>query len=282
MDRERARIARDLHDDLGHGLTQIVLLSDLTSTEQTSENELQGLQQIASTAKRGIRSLDEAVWAINPRNDTLPDLIDYLAHFVMQSLRSAGIQYQMDLPDHPPELTVPSETRHGLFLTVKEAMNNILRHADATSVALTIALEDRDLVITLADDGRGFATRNGAAGQDGLRNMSQRMNEIGGVFRANSAPAPEHEFQSEFGFQAISPPPRLTPRHVTRSRMSINVSIVEDHAETRASIVALFATGAWLEMSPGLSDRGSCFATCPSPSARCIAGRYSFAPDVRH
>jgi signal transduction histidine kinase/ligand-binding sensor domain-containing protein len=195
LDRERARIARDIHDDLGHGLTQIVLLSDLTMLEQLPADELDSqLRQIAATARQGIKSLDETVWAINPRNDTLPDVIDYLGQFAVQSVRSAGIRCQLDLPDHPPALPVPSEVRHSLFLAVKEAVNNVLRHASANNVALTIALCGEEITITVADDGRGFdsanghAGQNGESGQDGLRNMKQRMLEIGGRFQVESSP----------------------------------------------------------------------------------------------
>ncbi len=189
LDRERARIARDLHDDLGHGLTQIVLLSDLTSQDQPHSPERNGqLGQIAVTAKQGIKSLDEAVWAINPRNDTLPDLIDYLGNFAMQSLRAAGIRCQLDLPDHPPLLHVASEVRHSLFLSVKEAVTNVLRHAQATSVALAIALHESDLIITIADNGCGFVPGASRAEQDGLANMRDRMASIGGLFKVESAP----------------------------------------------------------------------------------------------
>src|SRR5439155_11730589 len=138
-------------------------------------DELAGqLRQIASTAKQGIKSLDETVWAINPSNDTLPDVIDYLGHFVMQSVRAAGIKCELDLPDNPPPLTIPSEVRHNLFLAVKEAVNNVIRHAQATSVTLAITLRDNAMVISIADDGRGFDKCGSEAGQDGLKNMRQR------------------------------------------------------------------------------------------------------------
>jgi signal transduction histidine kinase/ligand-binding sensor domain-containing protein len=189
LDRERTRIARDLHDDLGHALTQIVLLSDLTRHDSQDPDELEShLQHIASTARLGIKSLDETVWAINPRNDTLADLIDYLGQFVMESLRSANIKCQLDLPDRPPSLTVPTEVRHSLFLAVKETVNNVLRHAQATAVALSIALADDDMTITIADNGRGFEAAPGQPGQDGLHNISQRMRDIGGSCQMDSAP----------------------------------------------------------------------------------------------
>jgi signal transduction histidine kinase len=189
--KERARIARDLHDDLGHGLTQIVLLSDLNAHDQVPAEELDGqLRQIAVTAKQGVKSLDETVWAINPRNDTLPDLIDYVGNFVVQSLRAAGLKCELDLPEQPPTLQVPSEVRHALFLVVKEAMNNVIRHAQANRVRLSITIANNAVALVIADDGRGGCPTNGNghAGQDGLRNMQQRMQDIGGDFSLDSAP----------------------------------------------------------------------------------------------
>jgi signal transduction histidine kinase/ligand-binding sensor domain-containing protein len=187
LDRERARIARDIHDDLGHGLTQIVLLSELTLLDHFSQYERDDqLGQIVSTAKQGLRSLDETVWAINPRNDTLPDLVDYIGHFVMKSLATANIKCRLDLPDYPPNLVVPAEVRHCLFLVVKEAVHNIISHANAKSVNMTIKVTGDALGIAIEDDGQGFAFGEISSGQDGLLNMRQRMADIGGTFEIQS------------------------------------------------------------------------------------------------
>jgi signal transduction histidine kinase/ligand-binding sensor domain-containing protein len=187
LDRERDRIARDIHDDLGHGLTQIVLLSELTLHNHIPPDEHEEyLEQIVTTAKQGLRSLDETVWAINPRNDTLPDLVDYLGHFVMKSLGTAHIKCRLDLPDYPPNRTVAAEVRHSLFLVVKEAINNIICHASAKSVQMTAKVTDDALSIVIEDDGQGFAFGESSPGQDGLLNMRQRMTDIGGVFHIDS------------------------------------------------------------------------------------------------
>ena len=196
LDRERARIARDIHDDLGHNLTQIVLLTEVrmhqhenaTGNGNAPETGDAQLSRIRVTAQQGIRSLDETVWAINPRNDTLADLIDYIGHFTAQSLRAADIKYRLELPEHPPELVVPSEMRHAVFLVVKEAVNNILRHAQATLVRLSILIVEGVITINIADNGRGFTPGHGESGQDGLLNMKQRMTDIGGEFQLESSP----------------------------------------------------------------------------------------------
>jgi signal transduction histidine kinase/ligand-binding sensor domain-containing protein len=189
LDRERARIARDIHDDLGCGLTNIVMLSELSTRDHVAIDEIGGnIRQIASTAKQGIKSLDETVWAINPRNDTVPDLIDYISHFTKESLRVAGILCHLNLPDDPPELIIVSEVRHGLFLVVKEAVNNILRHSHARQAWLNITITGDAMAIEIADDGKGFSSVPDDPCQDGLRNMKQRMQDIGGLCHLESSP----------------------------------------------------------------------------------------------
>ncbi len=189
LDRERHRIARDIHDDLGCGLTKIVLLSEL-SMQANDDLPDDHVAQIATTAKQQIKSLDETVWAINPNNDTLADLIDYVGQFAVRTLGDANIRCQLDLPDDPPELSMPAEVRHNLFMVVKEALNNVLRHSQATEVVLTVSVDDPAMSIIIADNGRGFAEKPAELGQDGLRNMSQRMDDIGGSFALQTAPVP--------------------------------------------------------------------------------------------
>ena len=186
LERERARIARDIHDDLGCGLTKIALLSELMA--QSSPDETNGhLRQIALTAKQQIKSLDETVWAINPRNDTVVGLIDYIGHFAVESLRAANIRCQIDLPEDLPDRVVPAEVRHSLFLIVKEAINNVMRHAQATQVHICITISSDAMTLEIVDNGRGFSFLPGYPGQDGLKNMEQRMRDIGGRFALNSS-----------------------------------------------------------------------------------------------
>jgi len=180
---ERARIAKDIHDDLGGSLTQISLLSELARQDREApEKTAAHAARISDTARLVIKSLDEIVWAVNPRNDTLPHLIDYTGQFAVEFLRAAGIRCHVDLPDHPPPRAVPAEVRHNLFLTVKEALNNVVRHAHASEVWLQAVITDASLRVVLEDNGRGFERAPDDATADGLRNMRQRMEEIGGEF----------------------------------------------------------------------------------------------------
>ena len=189
VERERGRIARDIHDDLGNRLTKIQLLTGLAHKDRTTPDKaLVRVREISSVARQATDALDEIVWAINPRNDTLPHLIDYLGQFAVEYLRTAGIRCRVDLPDRPPAKPVLAEIRHNLFLVLKESLNNIVRHANATEVFLAIRAEEESLGIIIEDNGCGFNGEVRANGADGLENMRARVNEIGGQFQIKSSP----------------------------------------------------------------------------------------------
>ena len=181
LHKERARIAKDIHDELGANLTQIALLSELARQDMaTPEKAGPQMEKISSTARQVMKSLDEIVWAVNPRNDTLPHLVDYLGQFSIDFLRAPGIRCRLDLPEHPPEINVPADIRHNLFLAVKEALNNIVKHSGAKEVRLGVDVSNGKLRVVVNDDGHGFEHPPQDAWADGLRNMRQRMGEIGG------------------------------------------------------------------------------------------------------
>jgi ligand-binding sensor domain-containing protein/signal transduction histidine kinase len=181
LDKERSRIAKDIHDDLGGSLTQIKLLFELTQRKRTDPDKVDLLGQEGLAATRQIiKSLDEIVWAVNPRNDSLPNLVDYLGQFAIEFLARAGIRCRVDLPDQPIPWEVSPEVRHNLFLAVKEALNNVVLHAGANEVWLRIRATEQVLTIVIEDNGHGFERKpvNGFA--DGLPNMGQRLADIGG------------------------------------------------------------------------------------------------------
>ncbi len=134
------------------------------------------------------QSVDEIIWAINPRNDTLPFLVDYLSQFVVEYLHAANVECSVDLPEAIPERPVTPEMRHHLLLAVKECVSNIARHARATEVRLQVATNDNQLTIVLEDNGTGFAGTPQNSTADGLRNIRDRMAEIGGAFDLESRP----------------------------------------------------------------------------------------------
>jgi signal transduction histidine kinase len=192
IERERARIAQDIHDDLGSSLTRIILLSqsargDLDSPELAASD----LDRIYDTARNLTRSLDEIVWAVNPRHDTLDSLATYLGKFAQDFLGAANIRCRLDLPVSLPSWPVTAEARHNVFLAFKEALNNAVKHAQATEVRIVLALEQSAFTLTIEDNGRGFDPTAPRADktdtEDGLKNMCKRLSEIGGSCEIKSA-----------------------------------------------------------------------------------------------
>jgi len=189
LDKERARIAKDLHDDLGASMTQMTLLLELAVQPRSEPGSVVSrVQDGLQTAREAIKALDAAVWAINPANNTLPELVAYIGQFAMGFLQQADIRCDLDLPDHPPERLVSSELRHSLFLIVKEALNNVVRHAHASQVRLRIAITTMNLEVLVEDNGCGFARPPDNSLSDGLRNMRQRAKELNAALTLESTP----------------------------------------------------------------------------------------------
>jgi signal transduction histidine kinase/ligand-binding sensor domain-containing protein len=190
LDRERARIARDLHDDLGTRLTNIVLLGGLAQREQQRPEAVsKRIDAIIAGTRQVIQSLSQVVWAINPRNDTLRDLCDYVSYFAIEFLQNAGISCRVEGLEHVPKLVVHSNVRHHVFLIVKETLHNIVRHAQCARVNIRVEQTSSALTLTIEDDGRGFVTDHASPSRgNGLNNMRQRMVEIAGAFHIESMP----------------------------------------------------------------------------------------------
>jgi len=196
IERERERIAKDIHDDLGAGLTQIMLQSSL-ARRAPSDRMQTDLSQISETARDLVKTMDEIVWAIDPENDTLDGLVTYTGKYVQDFLTAATLRCRLDLPPEPPTINVSAETRHNLFLAIKEALNNVAKHAQATEVQFELKLQPGTFAFVIKDDGRGFSPgESGAGGGDpqrissghGLKNLSRRLESVGGICIVDSAP----------------------------------------------------------------------------------------------
>jgi signal transduction histidine kinase len=187
LHKERGRIAKDIHDDLGANLTQIALLGELAQQDRGEPDKAaERVGKISTTARQAIKSLDEIVWAVNPRNDTLSHLIDYAGQFALDYLRLAGIRCRLDFPEQAPAREVSTDVRHNLFLAIKEALNNIVKHARASEVWLRASADANGLRFSVEDNGCGFDRAPDDATADGLRNMRQRLAEIGGECKIES------------------------------------------------------------------------------------------------
>ncbi|HVU27159.1 MAG TPA: two-component regulator propeller domain-containing protein [Verrucomicrobiae bacterium] len=190
VEKDRARIAKDLHDDLGAHLSQIAMLSELAQTDLEKPAQARShIDQIFRNARLLTRSLDEIVWAVNPKNDTLERFVAHVCQFAPEFLRTADIRCRLDMPMDLSSLQLASNVRHQLYLGFKESLHNIVKHAEATEVWLRLKLTDGTIVFTIEDNGRGFETSKVFKnGEDGLLNLHDRMAEIGGRFEQESQP----------------------------------------------------------------------------------------------
>ncbi len=190
LDRERARIARDMHDDLGSTLARILMLSETGGTPPPPG--VGKLAKIHHAALEMTRAMDEIVWAVNPRNDRLDRLAMYLDAYAQELLDAAGVESRVDFPSPLPQRPLAAPVRHNLFLAFKEALTNLLRHAGARRVHIQLTEQSSGFVLSIEDDGRGFnpmATAAGGADDgNGLDNMQSRLAAVGGRCKVESAP----------------------------------------------------------------------------------------------
>jgi signal transduction histidine kinase len=183
LEKERARIARDIHDQVGANLTQVSLLGELVESDKEHPEEVQAhARQISQTALETTRALDEIVWTVNPSNDTLDGLINYICKYAQEYLALAELRYRLEAPEHLPSTPISPELRHNVFLAAKEAVNNVVKHSQATAAWLRLQLEPDRFVLEIEDNGRGVAAGSDNKGRNGLRNMRKRMEDIGGQF----------------------------------------------------------------------------------------------------
>lgn len=199
LERERMRIARDMHDEIGSKLTKISFLSEHAQVEvKPGEPLAKKIDSIAETSRELLQTMDEIVWVVNPRNDTLENLTTYLAHYAVEYFQNTPVECELRLPQDIPRYSLSSETRHNLFLAFEEALNNVLKHSRAAKVKVEMALSAHDFALKIIDDGKGFdvaamATTKirvrGGSGGNGLQNMQQRLATIGGECVITNNPA---------------------------------------------------------------------------------------------
>jgi signal transduction histidine kinase len=183
LEQERARIARDLHDQLGANLTQVALLGELAESDKDVPGEVEEhARQISQTARETTRALDEIVWTINPSNDTLDGLMNYICKYAQEYFALAGLRYRLEVPAHLPSLPISPELRHNVFLATKEAVHNVVKHAHASSAWLRLRLDSDQFILEIEDNGCGIPSEAEKKGRNGLRNMRKRLEEVGGHF----------------------------------------------------------------------------------------------------
>jgi signal transduction histidine kinase len=187
LEQERARIAQDLHDELGSGITEISMLAARArSATAPDERRNHYLEQAREKAREMVTALDEIVWAMNPKHDSLASLVSYFCLYADRFLGLANIAWRLESIPGTPDPMVGSRHRHQLFLAYKEALTNVVRHAGATEVRLSIQAEQGQVRLTVADNGRGFSPEVHTEEMDGMVNMRARIEKLGGRFEISS------------------------------------------------------------------------------------------------
>ena len=188
---ERARIAQDLHDDLGSSLTRISLLSGLLRADKDNPDQVEvHAAKLTQSADQTVRALEEIVWAVRPGSDSLQSLVDYIAHFASELFEGTATRCRLDLPHDLPVRPLPPDVRHNIFLIVKEALTNALKHASAAEVNVQAKVASGVLEINIQDDGKGMMapTPKVEGKRHGLENMRHRAKTIGGVLASQFSP----------------------------------------------------------------------------------------------
>jgi len=181
IERERGRIARDIHDDIGSNLTRIVMLSESArGALDQPKQAVADLEEICQTGRELTLQLSEIVWAVNPAHDTLDSFATYCGKYAHDFLGKAGVRCRLDVPVVLPALALDSRMRHNVFLAFKETLNNAVKHSGAKSVDVGMKITDEFFTLTIADAGRGFAAAESSHFGQGLANMKQRLADVGG------------------------------------------------------------------------------------------------------
>ena len=184
---ERDRIARDIHDDLGSKLTQLLLRGEVAQIAAAGAPGAP-LSQMCEGARNILATIDEVVWIVNSQHDNLEDFAIYVCKYAQHFLGATGIRCRLDVAAELPARTLSQLMRRNLFLSLKEALNNAVKHSQATELTVRIELEGSRLKVVVADNGRGFAGAQVSQERNGLSNLKQRMAEIGGDCQVSSRP----------------------------------------------------------------------------------------------
>lgn len=178
-DKERNRISQEIHDDIGSGLTSIRLLSEIAKARSASDDTVKELEKISGTANILIDKMNEIIWTLNSRNDTLPNLIAYLRHLIVAYFEPLQIQLHIVTPDIISEISVSGKIRRNILLAVKEALHNIVKHSQATAVNIHFTTGGY-FSIAISDNGIGFNPLLTQYYNNGLQNIKERLSAIGG------------------------------------------------------------------------------------------------------
>ncbi len=190
VQQERARIARDIHDDLGTVLSRISMVSESAALEtQPGSRQQERLNEICEASRQLTRTMEEIVWAQDPKHDSLDNTVNYICSFASDLLAVARIACRLDIPMDLPSIPLEAEKRHELFLVFKEVLNNIIKHAAASEVRISLKWQEPAILLTIEDNGRGFSPADvPQAKGNGLSNMQNRLQRVNGGVEVHTEP----------------------------------------------------------------------------------------------
>lgn len=189
IEKERNRISRDIHDDLGSGLTKIAILSEVVKKQiNDPEKAKHQLETISESSRELVDNLQDIIWVLNPKNDTLESLASYIREYALNFFEAFKIETHFMYPERFPLIKLSEESRRNIFLTVKETFNNIGKHAWCNTIILKIENPSNMIAIQIKDDGKGFDVNNTREFGNGLINMKNRMSQIGASYEIVSEP----------------------------------------------------------------------------------------------
>jgi signal transduction histidine kinase len=189
LERERARISQDMHDDIGAGLTKIAMISEAPlKTGEPWQETRERMAKVASSTREMISRLNIIVWALNPKYDNLESLVTYLRRYFGEYLDNLGIRIHTDLPEKIPEIFITPDTRRNIFYSVQEAIHNGLKHGACSEITLSVKIRGQNMEVTITDNGKGFEKTKPGSGGNGLLNMQKRAEDLGGTFEIQSSP----------------------------------------------------------------------------------------------
>ena len=174
---ERNRISADMHDDLGAGMTTISLYSELAKSK-LANNPIPEMEKISTSANDLLNKMNAIIWSMSSSNDTLGNTVAYIRSYALEYFENTGITCKIDIPEKLPNIEVIGEIRRNVFLVVKEALNNILKHAKATEVNIKLMRVENSLTLYIQDNGKGIDMDKLRQFGNGLKNMKKRMADI--------------------------------------------------------------------------------------------------------
>lgn len=186
LDRERQRISREMHDDIGAGLTQIIMMSESAKHNKSATGNRE-LEDIADTSRRLVSSMSEIIWSLNPENKTLDQLFAYMREQLHKQLEYSEISYTLDLPEGYGTVQLRNEQRRNILLVTKEMVNNAIKYSGASSLSISASVTGQQVIFTVTDNGRGFDSQE-LSGGNGLRNIRHRVEELGGQLELRTSP----------------------------------------------------------------------------------------------